>query len=688
MAKQIPGLPQPSLLSQLQPGAPSALLEGPQKREDYEFKPIENRDRQDVSLNLSDDKRKDVLQKLKSLIDEAEKAMGKKRKQWTRADKNYKANLPGRTFPWGGASNIGLPTIKSKLRPLARQIVGAIFRNRPALPLEPTEAGDMERVEKAAKFIDYEVRREIKLRGTMYKIGMDCGKYGLGYAKATFAVEQESVTEVEIYDGQDPDHLRRFLENYPDAEARYPMEWLQILSGQKLELDVSWKKTTYRGVRVDRVHPKSVIRPAGYLDMNTMPFYFEKMKKSWWELEQGVTEKKYEKRALDEIRAKYAEKPGKDANAYIEKKYDVYEGMYRYNTKGNAREKSLFTVILDEEVVLRAIKYPYKHGRSYLTKFEIIPDADSFEGEALAEDLADIQAGECMIFNTAVDSDTANYPTFKMKRQASGSNFDTLQWYPLKLWELDDIDDLQQMQAGSSSANSLQLQDRLTRLGDNVASISDLQTGKESAADPKAPAAKTQMLYEVQQQGISEYMRTFMEGYNEVGFQIIQLYSQYGTAGKEYRVLNEEGEPSLEAAPDDLRVRPDMEPHGGEIHWTQAGKRDNLLGVYQMLQQDPVYNEMVIQQAPQLWLKVLEEIVENWGGRAGKGIRLFIPSQEQIRESQVQIQMEAMVRLEQQKAQQAQQQAKMQLQQMMAQAQGIGQPQGMPQQGIPIGAVG
>jgi hypothetical protein len=659
--------------------APPVLPVDDEGYKDYKLDEMKDRDRQEVRLHLDEGKRKLVVAELSGLVTQAETDMGPKIDQWKRADVNYRGKIPQRTHPWTGASSVGMPRIKSKLRVAARRITAAFFRNRPAIPVEPKESSDVGRVEKIEAFLDHEVRHEIHLRKPIYQIALDAGKYGIGWAKVTFCIEQEPVTEVQVYDGASPDDQARFMRNFPNAHERYPEYAFRVFAGQRVELNVSWKKTVYRGVRVDRIHPKHVIRPAGYSDWKRLPYIFEKMQKSWYELQEGVQNKMYDKDALDAIKARYENDPkAKDKYEYIKKKYDVYEGYWRYSPRGDSlREKCLFTFIPDEHVLLRGIKYPYKHGHPYLVPFEVMPDADNLEGESMAEDMADIQAAETAIINIAIDSDTANYPMYKVRRNQSGAmSFDTMTAYPGKVWELDDMDDLQQLQSFTTSANSIALMDRVVRIGDDLTSITELMTGRESSSDPKAPAAKTQMLLERSDEGMSEMTKTFVEGWVEMSFQIIELYSQYGTAGKEFRILNEEGEMAFDTAPDDLRVRPDMEPHGGEVMFTQTGKRDTLIALAQFLQQDPTYQQYVIQPSPQTWIRVLERITENWGAGVAKIVHEVIPTPEQIRQQQIEIQLEALKQHEEQKAAQMQQQ----MQQMLMGGVPAQGPQMAPQQ--------
>jgi len=325
-------------------------------------------------------------------------------------------------------------------------------------------------------------------------------------------------------------------------------------------------------------------------------------------------------------------KTKKDETEYLRKKYVVYEGMWKYAPSGKrVREKCIFTIIPQEKVYLRGIKYPFKHGRPYITPHHLIGDADNFDGECLAMDLEDIQILHNMIFNNAIDADMFNLPTFKQLRDDSGTNFDISGYYPGKVWEVDDMANIEMLGAGHSASQSIKLMQMAGRYGDDVSGVTELMTGRESSGDPKAPGNKTQMLMGESRKDLVEYLRNFMIGWNEVWWQACELFSQYGTGKKEFRVLNNDGESAFASAPDDLRVRPDMEPRNAEPIFSQRGKKAVALEMMERLQADPIVGPYV-QMRPDLWMELWEEVGETSGPGISKilhKIQAFIQEVEQ-----------------------------------------------------------
>ena len=604
---------------------PTKALEG------YDLKEVEQ-DNQEKKLKLDGEEKKKLLDELCTIVKNWEDEQEDFYSWCEKIDDAYRGILPPRNEPWPGASNINTQIIKTKVRTMAQSGKSALDTN-PIFPLEPREESDVERVRQIELFLDYAARNEMKVMELAYSLLLDTGKYGTSIVKTPFVVQTRDVTEVETYDGKNPEDMARFAERFPTAMEEYPEYVARLVSQEKILLNVSHEKEIYRGPLPERVKRTNFIPAPEYTDIEKMPGAFEKLELSWWDLVQGEKDDKYESDALDAIRKKYSEE--KDATEYMRKQYDIYEGWYEWGPEGEDRERCMFTLSIDENVLLRAIKYPYVHGRSYFRNLEFMPDADKFDGEPLAGDLLHPQKLMNMLFNTAIDCDTANMPVYAHTSGSStGKNWNREKWRPFKIFGMATGESMQQMSSGHNSSNSLQLMQYAQRFGDDVSRISEMWTGGESKMDPKAPAAKTQMLLEVSQQGMSEYMKSFRVGWNEMVYQICQLYSQYGTEGKEFRILNEDGLPALQKAPGDLRIRPDMQPQTGEITFDRSSRKESGFGLISMILESPMLQQHV---PPEKILELYAAVIENWEGGLGKKARGIIPSQEAVMQREAQM---------------------------------------------------
>ena len=354
----------------------------PEARLDYELKEaISDQDtNKSKKLVLDPTQKEAVVTKLDLLISKAETSFGDKLKMMRQADKDYTAKIPQRSFPHAGASSIGIPVVKTKLRQLVRKLKSALFRNRPIMPLEPQEQSDVERVEKAEKFLDSEAKKEMKIEKTVEAILKDTGKYGTGLMKVPWVVESDQWSQRETYDGTNPEDVATFDKFYPDAIVKDPEYFIPLHNGEKVTFEASFKKETYRGPRPERINRKNFVTAPGYTDIDKMPFWFEKMTKSWSDLEDDVKNGLFEQEGLDKIKKNNSKK--KDPYEYVNKQYVVHEGMWEYEYKG-VKQKCLFSLVLKEKAYLRGIKYPYDHSKPYIIPFYIMRDDDSFDGECL-----------------------------------------------------------------------------------------------------------------------------------------------------------------------------------------------------------------------------------------------------------------------------------------------------------------
>lgn len=608
-----------------------AVIDDEKALEDTKLSEVEDPDRQEKKLSLTEEEREKLLITLEGLIRDGKAAMAAKCELWDEIDMAYEAVLPERDFPFEGASSLCTPILKTKLRAVASTIHEFLTATKPLLPLEPMESGDEQRTKDGEEFLDYDARVNMKLVETAYHLLLDVAKYGTSIVKVPWAYETELVTETRSYDGKLPEDVAAFAEEFQE-DTDYESFFNRLLEGEKIRLNVEYEKEIYRGPKPQRVERRRFITPKGYRDPDRMPYWFEEIDMSWYELEDGVRDDRYDQAQLDKIKERHL-KESPDKTTYIEKKYTVYEGKYLHETSEWVREKCLFTLIPEEHVLLRGLKYPYTHGHSYYIPLYFMPDPNDIDGEALGNDLLELQQMMNMIFNTVVDCDAANFPVYAYTGER-GREFGRETWYPMKMYTLKQGESINQLRTSSFNSQSLQLLDYTRRMTDDVSTVSEAYTGGESRLDPNAPAAKTQMLLEMSQKGINRFAKAFISGWTEMTYQICELYSQYGVGDKQFRVLGEDGEVAFKAAPDDLRVRPDMVPAIGQIEFTRTGRKESLLEVLSYMREDPDLQQYTF---PEKRLELWARVIENMGSGIGKIAHDMIPSEQQVMMRQAQM---------------------------------------------------
>jgi len=631
-------------------------------RPDAVLKLIEEEDDQerDLKLRIDSDEKKRIVQQLDKLLEKAKKDMADDVAEWDLIDAAYNAKIQPRPYSW--QANLCVPVVQVKCDKVKGAIVGELSSANPIMPLEPQEASDVPRVKLVEKYIHAKAIKTMDLITELDYVADEATRYGIAYMECPWVEETESTTEVMEFDGLDPEDMKKFSEMFPQAGSENPEIVNLLKKGAKIRFSVEDKKETYRGPKPKYVPARDVRQPKGYNDPHKMPFQFRMFKASWAELEKGVEDEKYEQEALDRIRTEWAKKQEKmetqDVEGYIEKEYEVYEGWWMYNTVGKVHERCIFTIVPEFLAYLRGMKYPFTHNRSYLIDFRVMEKPNSFYGYSIGSRARKIQYLMNMIINTAIDSDAANWPMYVHKTSSKGQNLDRQGYRPFKIWEVAQGDDLSPLASGSRTTNSLELYSVLQRIADDATRVSEAWTGAESKNDPNAPAAKTRMLLQVSQQGMIELLQTFLKGMTELTFQICELYSQYGTGDDEFRILNEDGTPSLEAAPDDMRVRQDMQPMGANPLFGGDAKKQNLLQLMTLMIQDPVVQALVTSdpEGSAAWLDNWQRLLEVWGGGLDKSAHDLIgPLKNIIQKQMMQAQMAQQMQAEQQQMQAAEQ---------------------------------
>jgi len=631
-------------------------------RPDAELKLLEEDTDQerDLKLHINGAEKKRIVQQLDKLLERAKKDMADDVGEWDLIDAAYNAKIQPRPYSW--QANLCVPVVQVKCDKIHGAIVGELSSSNPIMPLEPQEPSDVARVKKAEKYLHAKVTKDMNLITEIDYTAGETVLYGIGFIECPWLEETESTTEVMEFDGLKPEDVVKFYEMFPQARGDNPEIVNLLEKGAKVRFSAEDKKETYRGPKPKYVPARDMRQPKGYTNPHKMPFQFKRFLLSWGELEKGVADGKYEQEALDVIMTKWAkdsENPEtQDVENYIEKEYEVFEGWWMYNTVGDVRERCVFTIIPEYIAYLRGMKYPFTHNRSYFIEFRLMEKPGSFFGKSMGSRARKIQYLQNMIINNAIDSDAANWPMYVHKTSSKGQNLDRQGYRPFKIWEVAQGDDLSPLASGARTSNSLELYNVLQRIADDATRVSEAWTGAESKNDPSAPAAKTRMLLQVSQQGMIELMKTFLKGWTELTFQICELYSQYGTKGEEFRILNEDGQPSLEAAPDDMNVRHDMQPMGANPLFGGDAKRQNIERIMGLMIQDPVIQALVTS-APEgsaAWLDNWQKYLETAGGGLDKSAHeLIAPLKAIIQKQMMQAQMAQQMQAEQQQMQQAEQ---------------------------------
>ena len=498
-------------------------------------------------LKLDDEDKKDILDSIVEDLDEAINSNPDLEETINGYDKLAAGDLPEKTEPWNGCSNINHPMIRIAISGGVARWMKQLLGRGKMMVAKPGTDEQNKLAPRIETVIDFLMRTEIKLKRTIRRLVKKVAKHGTAIAHPYWVEEKEIVKDVKIYKGDNA--LMDFKEDFPSAEEGGMEEkeyraYLRDLEKEPetgIEIPVEYEDYKFRGVRVDIIDRRDFIIHKDIIDPEKAKVKGQRFWQSWYEIvaryESGEYGEDNGGESLEALKAKLGgEKDDKEEKNpdYTKKRLECVKAIYKYDVDDckKKEEALLITIIKDEEsgveYLLRCENYGFWHGRDFFIPFRI-DEGDGFDGEGFAEKLWDINLYANAAHNQRIDRGTiANIPFFKGRKGADVEESRLELAKGIVYW-LEHPDDFEQVRIQGAPITDLIAEEQmLERMGELTTKITTSATGKESATDPRAPATKTLALLQQQDIGISDYIDCLDPSFAELAYQILSLYYEFG----------------------------------------------------------------------------------------------------------------------------------------------------------------
>lgn len=545
-----------------------ATKEVGRQEQDYELK--ERNPKKDyfdsLDLKLSDEQELAIVRDIKDIITAQEAKMAKWVEEWKEARKWYEDELEVKTVPWEGCSQHHEPIIENVVDAIRVRAKRAIFGKRPIWVFEPREKTDIESCKRKEDFIDYEASVEMDLEGKTDNTLHEAILLGNGFLALSWINEVKRVRDIEAYNGTND--LDKFIANYPDAEETYPEYLARIKNGERVELFVSYDDEVYNAPKPEYVKAEDIIADVDIPEADRQIClgrwkYFTRN-------ELLALEKKGFFKDVSRLWSEEKSGENKDNPKPDTKLYAIAEVIYKCDLDDDVdddvdddglAEDNLFWVAKDGDYCFRSIAYPYWHMRPFIIPFYAEAKGDKFFRRGYGYRMKRINGTVDALIQQAVDTNSvAGVPAFT----TDDPDFNPANWpfYPGCTMPKG-LEQLKITSTGQIGA-TMELAQWIKKGAEEKSGVTNYMTGRESATDPTAPAAKTTALLFEANLRISECIRSLQKSMQEVGFQIAQLYYQFIDQEKEYRILGKPvGEPAFaKLTREDVRIRGDFVPQG------------------------------------------------------------------------------------------------------------------------------
>ena len=581
-------------------------------------------------LKLSTDRADALLKKIKfekNKIEEELKAFDKNLQEndsvinrLKEAKEIYAYNIDYTTWPWDGASNIPGIVIPTAVDATRANIQRAQAVDPPARAVNET---DTDTANQKEIYIQNELRYNIPNNRPIILSWLQSAiLHGVGWLKHFDRITQKTKRSKRQFDSLDEFSQRHNADEFPELAQ-------QLENGESINIVENEKVFDYEHI-IEWIDPENILVSKYAKDINKTTV-LEKIQ---------ITPEELIEQGFDNIEDMFNTDEEIDKIETSQERLEIIQAELFFDVKGKGqREKILAVVSLDKDVILLTEKHPNDNDHSIYIPTFVQPYIGNFWRQGFYDKLRAVHSTHKEIVDVILNSAYISFiPSFKAKRDGS---FDpTIQdWFPGVTWFLDNLDDVVQWDIRPSQINFSEWADRMQQFGFEISGVSPYNQGTPLSSGESGEKIKT--LLAAGGIRLEEMIISINEGFNELYFQILEF------AKKRKRILNQ--------------IRPEFQGNveifdEGNEKYKSALEAENTnpdaifqrnITVRELMVADPS-----VQQNPQAITDLSKQILRTAGAGWEARVDQIFPSPEELQEQQVQIQLEAMRRFQQEQLQQ------------------------------------
>lgn len=636
-----------------------------------------------VKLDLSEEQKKEAEENCFLEFDAcvAERIELGLDKKWEGLDKQYDGSLaPIKSVEFA----IDVRESKIKVDSIVRAAKEAFFPEDGSVvavaPRPDTARNDGWAIaEKQEQFIDFAVTEEIHPEIAFTKAFTSTFKKGVGVVKICFEYRQEIRRREEHWAGKivpvgqapdgsmvmDNEGLRNFLQAYPDAMERYPLQCGRLLEGKDVDIVVAYKEQVrnnpqFKYIKIEDFYVRNSCQ---YNDgLLTEHLIGERQEYSYFDLMRMEESGEFE--GVDKLWNE-SEEPGKGGDEHKTKMYNVMEFTTYMKLKPTDKTETKVKMWFGEEkkCFLGAIAYPYYSiDIDYVGFWAAYNDKGFYAGaDSVMFDLRDTHIAQDALISLMLQSIYIRNIITPIVKEGSEMEQMFLD-HTFKNGDPISVDDLTDdvgkafsyVQWPSTDTNGgLVMLEKLKRIGSDVSRVSDLVTGGDSNLDPSAPAAKTIALLQQSGVGIKDYIKSMLPSFNICAGYLLQMYYQMSTDDRKYRIRTKGKQVTGKdifggILRSEMIIKTNIQSRAAAFAFDKAMEKREGLAALQMVQSNPY-----LVRKPKVLYEATKIFLSNFGGR-WKTLSETMPTQEEFDQEMMQATMQAVQILFQQAQQNAQ----------------------------------
>lgn len=469
-------------------------------------------------------------------------------------------------FPWPGSSNLFIPLTEIHLNNIHSQARQTLFRGSDfwyirSIGTDPERQKEAPRLE---RWLNYISTVKMAINRKFSDLSWLASRDGMAWAQCTWQRVEGVKKEVTRYA-----NVVQFLQRYPlprnagISKSKHDEIIARLTSGKPVVLVERVRQEKFRGVSITPVALKDAVfaptNAACQADLRLMGKVFVLSQE---QLEHRKKEGFYYKDAVDAI-MRTQETGREDEPEQValqlqgiwqgttDDQFVFTDGLYRRDLDGDGiPEDYLIAFHPKSGKLAMMIETPFPRDIFIPVKMKSRPG--KLIGRGLCAMLQDINTEVNTQHNQRIDGRTiTTVPTFKAKKSMV-KEFDPQRadqrFVPGRVFYLTNPADVEQFQIhNSDNGESMLEESNLFSIADQLTGASQLRSGNETKADPRAPAMKVMQLLAQSNIRLDDYFAEMLgdakenEGFSAIGAFIIEAYHLFGDEQHEFPELDSQG---------------------------------------------------------------------------------------------------------------------------------------------------
>jgi len=241
--------------------------------------------------------------------------------------------------------------------------------------------------------------------------------------------------------------------------------------------------------------------------------------------------------------------------------YVLMHGRYKKDLDGDGiEEKYLVTYHSQSKIILQFDKYPFYHNEDFIQISWFKKRVKRILGRGVAQMLEDIYTEANIQARHRINSNAISDVPFFKAAETLKSQLDPMiaanRIRPGGFWWLppQDIDKVKAVEIPHEASFSEKEEALLNQSADNLLGASELRSGRETPSDPRAPAAKVNILLNQSSVRLDDFIFHIILRENECLDIVLKLFYQFGPEKIRFSSDGEEGKEPLEVEIDRLKL--------------------------------------------------------------------------------------------------------------------------------------